>query len=62
MLVESRHELQGAQLHILVVSEEEEDVGPRIFQVDFTGANTVETKDQQTEKVMKHHPLENSLG
>ena len=62
MLVESRHELQGAQLHILVVSEEQEDVGPRIFQVDFAGANTAETKDQQTEKVMKHHPFENSLG
>ena len=62
MLVESRHELQGPELHVLVVSEEEEDVGPRIFQVDFAGADTAETKHQQTEKVMKHHPFGNILG
>ena len=62
MLVQPRHELQRSELHILIVSEEEEDVGPGVFQVDFTGANTAETKDQQTEKVMKHPPFENSLG
>ena len=55
MLVESRHELQGSQLHILVISQQEEDVGPRVFQVDLTGANAVETKHQQTEKMIKHH-------
>ena len=54
MLVESRHELQGAELHILIISQKEENVGPRVFQVEFTGANTVETKHQQAEKMMKH--------
>ena len=59
MLVQPRHELQRPELHILIVGEEEEDVGPGVFQVDFTGANVVETKHQQTEKMMEHHPCEN---
>ena len=54
MLVESRHELQGAELHILIISQQEENVGSRVFQVVFTGANTVETKHQKAEKMMKH--------
>ena len=46
-MVESWHELEGAKLHILVISQQEQNVGPRVFLVDFTGANTVETKHQQ---------------
>ena len=54
MLVELWHELQGSELNILVISQQEENVGSGISGVDFTGANTVETEHQQTEKVRKH--------
>ena len=62
MLVELRHELQGSELHILVISQQEENVGSGISGVDFTGANTVETKHQQREKMMKHHLSDNIVG
>ena len=60
--MEPRHELQGSKLDILIISKEENDVRPRIFLVDFTGVNTVETKHQQPEKVMDHHRFEIKIG
>ena len=60
--MEPRHELQRSKLNILIISEEENDVRPGIFHVDFTGVNTVETKHQQPEKLMNHHRFENSIG
>merc|ERR1719228_2297849 len=52
MVVKSRHELQRAEFNILVISQDEDDVRPRVPRVDLAGT---EEGDQQHQEKFRSH-------